>query len=42
VRGGPFVVRRPPAGRRTTVCRERGGRRACWAVRRWRMALLRT
>ena len=41
VRSGRFVVRRPPPGSRCAGTRMRTRRRDCWAVRRWRMSVLR-
>ena len=41
---GRFVVRRPPPGRGGSGMRAARGRgsRGCWAVRRWRLALMRS
>jgi hypothetical protein len=41
VRSGRFVVRRAPPGARLGVRRAEIRRRDCWAVRRWRLSMLR-
>jgi len=41
VRSGRFAVRRPPALGSAVAVPRRGRRRDCWAVRRWRLSLLR-